>query len=86
MGTPQWACVSAQIGEAIEQGLIGRAREKRREQRIFPRARRIDLIDLIVIDVTGIHVTGRISHPVCSLAESSTDQCSLAPQIWRMNE
>jgi hypothetical protein len=59
MGAPQWARVSAQTGEALEQAPIRCAREKRREERIFPRPRRIDLIDVTGIDVTGMwYVTG----------------------------
>jgi hypothetical protein len=59
MGAPQWARVSTQTGEALEQALIRCAREKRREERIFPRPRRIDLIDVTGIDVTGMwYVTG----------------------------
>jgi hypothetical protein len=54
MGAPQWARVFTQTGEALKQALIRRAREKRREERVFPRPRRIDLVDVTGIDVTGM--------------------------------
>ena len=40
------ACVAAQLGKTREQRGIGRAREQHREERIFLRARGIDLVDV----------------------------------------
>src|SRR5205085_6841296 len=42
VGKPERSSVAAQAGEAIQQWLIGGAREQAREQRIFGRPRGID--------------------------------------------
>jgi hypothetical protein len=44
MGGAERTRVAAQSSEAVEQGSIGCAREQKRQQRVFPSARGIDLI------------------------------------------
>jgi hypothetical protein len=46
MGEPERACIAAQTGKAFEQGLVRRAREQRREQRVFLRACELDIIQV----------------------------------------
>src|ERR1022692_4317499 len=69
MGAPERTRIAGQVGKAFEQAPVRWAREQCREQRIFARPRRLDVIDVegrVGMFAVEIDRTVGIAHPVCS--------------------